>query len=219
LQKRFYHISKRLFDVIVSFVFLILLLPLFLIIAIAIKADSKGSVFYLQKRVGKDFREFRMFKFRTMKPGSDKGGLLTIGRDDQRITAAGKSLRRYKLDELPQLINVFTGQMSLVGPRPEVKKYVDLYNNEQKKVISIKPGITDLVSIRFFNENEIISRYANPEEGYIKEVMPEKLRLNLEYIRNQNFFSDLGILFKTLKRIFSPTSKNSSSNEFEDGSI
>ena len=144
-----------------------------------------------------------MFKFRTMITGSDRKGLLTIGENDSRITSAGRFLRRYKLDELPQLLNVLKGDMSIVGPRPEVKKYVALYTEEQKKVLSVKPGITDPVSIRFFNENEMIASYPNPEEGYIREVMPEKLRLNLEYIYHQSFRNDFMIIIKTIARIFS----------------
>lgn len=135
--------------------------------------------------------------------GSEKKGLLTVGEDDSRITSVGRFLRRYKLDELPQLLNVLKGDMSIVGPRPEVKKYVDLYTAEQQKVLSVKPGITDPVSIRFFNENEIIARYPDPEEGYIREVMPEKLRLNLEYIDHQSFSKDFAIVIKTIARIFS----------------
>jgi lipopolysaccharide/colanic/teichoic acid biosynthesis glycosyltransferase len=198
----FYLVSKRIFDILVSFIFLILLLPFFIIIAITVKAGSHGPVFYVQKRVGKDFKEFKMLKFRTMVTGAERKGLLTIGTNDARITQTGSFLRKYKLDELPQLINVLKGDMSIVGPRPEVKKYVDQYNEEQKKVMSIQPGITDLVSIRFFNENEILSRYEDPETGYVKEVMPEKLRLNLEYMENRSFVSDITIIVRTIARIF-----------------
>ena len=199
----FYLVSKRIFDILVSFIFLLLLLPFFIIIAIAVKAGSHGPVFYIQKRVGKNFKEFKMFKFRTMVTGADRKGLLTIGANDARVTQTGAFLRKYKLDELPQLINVLKGDMSIVGPRPEVKKYVDQYNEEERKVMTIQPGITDLVSIRFFNENEILSRYEDPETGYVKEVMPEKLRLNLEYMEHRSFLNDLTIIVKTIARIFS----------------
>ena len=202
MSRKIYLVCKRIFDFIVSLILLILFAPLFLTLAILIKADSKGPVFYLQKRVGKNFREFQIIKFRTMKPSSDEKGLLTVGGNDPRITSIGKFLRTYKLDELPQLINVLLGSMSLVGPRPEVKKYVDLYNEEQRKVLSVKPGITDPTSIKFFNENEILARYNNPEEGYIREVMPEKLRLNLDYISNQSFGEDIFIIVKTIQKIF-----------------
>lgn len=202
-NERFYLVTKRIFDVVISIVVLILLLPLFLLVAVAIKMDTAGPVFYVQKRAGKDRREFGMFKFRTMATGSDLKGLLTIGIDDKRITRSGQFLRRYKLDELPQLINVVAGNMSLVGPRPEVMRYVNFYTPQQLQVLNVKPGITDPVSIRFFDENQIIAKYADPEEGYVKEVMPEKLRMNLEYLKNRSFFSDLKIIWKTIARIFS----------------
>lgn len=198
-----YLITKRIIDVLVAGISLMLLSPVFLLIAIAVKADSRGPVFYLQKRVGLNRRIFSIIKFRTMHTGADRRGLLTVGYHDNRITRTGKFLRRFKLDELPQLINVLTGDMSLVGPRPEVEKYVNLYNAEQLKVLEAKPGITDPVSISFFDENDLLAGYDNPEEGYINEVMPEKLRLNLAYINQRNISSDLMILFKTIVRIFS----------------
>lgn len=198
-----YLITKRIIDVLVAGISLMLLSPVFLLIAIAVKADSRGPVFYLQKRVGLNRRIFSIIKFRTMHTGADRHGLLTVGYHDNRITRTGKFLRRFKLDELPQLINVLTGDMSLVGPRPEVEKYVNLYNAEQLKVLEAKPGITDPVSISFFDENDLLAGYDNPEEGYINEVMPEKLRLNLAYINQRNISSDLMILFKTIVRIFS----------------
>ncbi|HUM47753.1 MAG TPA: sugar transferase [Chitinophagales bacterium] len=198
-----YLFTKRIFDIVTASIALALLFPLFVLIGFAVKMDSPGKVFFLQKRVGHYGKVFSMFKFRTMYTGSDKKGLLTIGDEDHRITRSGKFLRRYKLDELPQLINVLAGNMSLVGPRPEVQQYVDLYNAEQKKVLQAKPGITDPVSLQYFNENELMSRYADPEEGYVKEVMPEKLRLNLEYLEHRSFYSDLRILLMTIARIFS----------------
>lgn len=192
---------KRIFDFVFSLIGLIILSPLFFVISLLIIFDSKGGVFYIQKRIGKNFKEFGIIKFRTMRPDSDKRGLLTVGGRDSRITKAGYFLRKYKLDELPQLINVFKGEMSFVGPRPEVKKYVDLYNKEQKKVLMVKPGITDNASIEFSNENEILGKYADAEKAYIEIVMPAKLNLNLNYINQQNFINDMKIIFKTIFKI------------------
>ncbi|HEY4799612.1 MAG TPA: sugar transferase, partial [Bacteroidia bacterium] len=170
---------KRLLDVFGSAIGICILLPFFILFALLIILDSGFPVLYLQERVGKDGNDFSLLKFRTMKKNSDKSGLLTVGEKDPRITGIGFFLRKYKLDELPQLFNVLSGDMSLVGPRPEVRKYVELYNEEQKKVLSVQPGITDLASIEYSNENELIARSANPEEFYIHEVMPKKLKLNL----------------------------------------
>ncbi len=194
---------KRLFDILFSLVALILLLPVFVIIAIAIIIDDGFPVFYLQERIGKNFRSFKLFKFRTMYKNADKMGYLTIGSKDPRVTKVGYYLRKYKLDELPQFINVLIGDMSIVGPRPEVKKYVDLYNEQQKKVLSIKPGITDYASIKYINENEILAHSENPEKTYIQEVMPEKLKINLEYIEKQNVLEDIKIILKTFTKILS----------------
>lgn len=194
---------KRLFDFFVSLIAVIILFPLFLLIAIAVAVDSRGGVFYIQQRIGKDFKPFGMFKFRTMYPDSDKKLLLTVGNRDNRITRVGFFLRKYKLDEFPQLINVLKGDMSLVGPRPEVKKYVYLYNEEQRKVLSVKPGITDLASIEYSNENEILSGHPDPEKAYIEEIMPAKLKLNLEYIAKRNFAFDVSLLLKTIGKILS----------------
>jgi len=157
----------------------------------------------MQSRVGKNNRDFQLFKFRTMFVGSEKKGLLTVGATDSRITPIGIYLRKHKLDELPQLLNVLFGSMSFVGPRPEVRKYVDLYNEEQKKVLLVKPGITDLASIEYFNENDLLAQSQNPEETYIKEVMPAKLSLNSQYISEQSLRTDLRIILKTLERILS----------------
>lgn len=195
--------AKRIFDIFFSLGGLVLLLPFFLIIAIAIIIDSRGGVFYRQKRVGKDGIEFGLWKFRTMFSGSDKKGLLTVGGKDARITKVGYFLRKYKLDELPQLINVFTGDMSLVGPRPEVKKYVDLYTPEQRMVLSVQPGITDYASLEYFEENELLGKSGNPEETYIKEIMPAKLNLNLRYIKEMSLLTDVKIIFRTILRIIS----------------
>ncbi len=192
---------KRLFDIFFSFIGLIVLIPLFILISIFIILDSRGGVFYLQKRVGKDNRDFSLLKFRTMRNGSDSGSLLTVGKDDPRITRVGAFLRKYKLDELPQLVNILKGEMSIVGPRPEVRKYVDLYNDRQKKVLTVKPGLTDYASLEYINENEILSKYDDPEKAYIEVIMPEKLELNLNYIKEKSFLTDLRIIFKTLARI------------------
>lgn len=194
---------KRVFDLLVASVLLILLAPLFLILIIIIWSGSKGPAFYLQTRVGLNGKDFKIFKFRTMYTGSDKKGLLTVGGKDQRITSAGVFLRKYKLDELPQLINVFIGDMSLVGPRPEVRKYVDLYEREQLRVLGVKPGITDYASIEYSNENELLAGAADPEKEYINTIMPAKLKLNLKYIAEKSLLTDLKIILKTLKKIIS----------------
>ena len=192
---------KRTFDIIASSIGLILLSPLFMLISIAIKLESKGGIFYLQKRVGLNGREFDLIKFRSMYENSDKKGLLTIG-NDNRITKVGKFIRKYKLDELPQLINVLKGEMSIVGPRPEVKKYVELYTNEQKKVLTVKPGITEYASIEYRNENELLAKSQYPEKTYIEEIMPKKLQLNLQYIERKGIITDLKIILLTLEKIF-----------------
>jgi lipopolysaccharide/colanic/teichoic acid biosynthesis glycosyltransferase len=194
--------TKRIFDFILSFLGIILLLPLFIVISILIILDSPGGIFYLQTRVGKNNKDFKLFKFRTMKTDSDKKGLLTVGNADSRITRTGLWLRKYKLDELPQLFNVLLGNMSLVGPRPEVRKYVDMYSPEQLQVLSVKPGITDNASIEYADENELLSKQSDPEKFYITEVMPAKLRVNLEYISNQSVAEDFRIILKTFFRIF-----------------
>lgn len=165
--------------------------------------NSGFPVFYLQSRVGKDNCDFKLVKFRTMHSGAEKKGLLTVGGRDPRVTAVGYYLRKYKLDELPQLFNVLAGTMSLVGPRPEVRKYVEMYNEEQKKVLWVKPGITDLASLKFINENDLLAKSSDPERTYIEEIMPEKLALNKEYIQNHHFGMDLKIIFSTLKKIIS----------------
>ena len=194
---------KRIFDLLFSFLGLLILSPFLLVIAILIVIDSKGDIFYLQQRVGKDNKDFNIFKFRTMRPNSDKQGLLTVGAKDSRITKIGVFLRKYKIDELPQLINVLIGNMSFVGPRPEVRKYVDLYNSEQKKVLTVKPGITDYASIEYSNENELLARSENPEKTYIEEIMPAKLELNLKYIKEASLLTDIKIIFKTFAKIVS----------------
>lgn len=192
---------KRIFDFILSLFGLILILPILLIIAILIKFDSKGPIFYKQVRVGKNSKDFKIFKFRTMHINADKQGLLTVGGKDPRITNVGFYLRKYKLDELSQLINVLKGDMSFVGPRPEVRKYVDLYSALQKKVLLVKPGITDLASIEFRNENDILSKQDNPEQYYIDVIMPTKLDINLKYINKRSLLNDIGVILKTFKII------------------
>lgn len=192
---------KRFCDILFSFVGLLILLPFFLLIALRILIDSRGGIFYRQLRIGINGKEFYLFKFRSMRNGSDKKGLLTVGGKDNRITKVGYFIRKFKLDELPQLLNVLIGDMSLVGPRPEVKKYVDLYNEQQKKVLSVRPGITDYASIEFINENELLGKSSDPEKTYIEIIMPAKLTLNLRYINEQGFGTDIKIIFKTLGKI------------------
>ncbi|WP_160689407.1 sugar transferase [Clostridium sp. C2-6-12] len=191
-------VIKRIFDLICSTLGLIVLSPVLIVIAIKIKAGSDGPVFFKQIRVGENGKEFEILKYRTMVVDAEKlGKQITVG-NDNRITKIGAFLRKYKLDELPQLINVFKGDMSLVGPRPEVPRYVKLYNVEQKKVLEVKPGITDLASIRYRDENDLLGGVENPEEFYINTIMPDKLTLNLEYIRKNNIFFDIYIILKTI---------------------
>lgn len=192
---------KRLFDVGCCVLGLIVLAPILLLIALLIRTDSKGPILYVQERIGLNGRPFYIFKFRTMVMDADKKGLLTVGGKDPRVTRIGYSLRRYKLDELPQLFNVLKGDMSLVGPRPEVKKYVDLYSSSQREVLTVKPGITDYASIVFVDENDILAKSADPEQAYIQEIMPAKLALNRKYIDEKGLLTDLRIIVKTLLRI------------------
>jgi lipopolysaccharide/colanic/teichoic acid biosynthesis glycosyltransferase len=192
----------RFFDILFSLLGLLLLLPFLLIITIVLLIGSRGGVFYLQERVGKNNRDFRLVKFRTMKPGSDKQGGLTVGARDPRITRTGFFLRKYKLDELPQLINVLKGEMSLVGPRPELRKYVDLYTEEQKKVLEVRPGITDIASLEYINENEILGESADPGRTYIEQIMPAKLELNKRFLEDRRTGIYFRIIGLTLKRIF-----------------
>jgi len=192
---------KRLFDIFFSLLGLAILLVPFMLISLIIVLDSRGGIFYRQVRVGKKGKDFKLFKFRSMRTNADKAGLLTVGGRDNRITRVGYYIRKYKVDELPQLINVLTGDMSLVGPRPEVRKYVDMYTAEQLKVLDAKPGITDYASIEYSNENEILGKANDPEKVYIEEIMPAKLRLNLKYISEQGLATDLKIIFKTIAKI------------------
>ena len=192
---------KRFFDIVSSLAGLVLLLPLFIIIVIVIITTDGAPLFYFQTRVGKNNTDFKLFKFRSMYKDADKKGLLTVGGRDPRVTPIGYYLRKYKLDELPQLLNVLIGNMSLVGPRPEVRKYVDLYTKEQMQVLSVKPGITDLASIYFINENELLAQSSEPEKTYINEILPQKLKLNLEYIAKQHFLTDIKIILNTIFKI------------------
>lgn len=192
---------KRLFDIVASLSGLILLSPLFIFVALWIKIDSKGPVFYRQVRVGRENKDFYLVKFRTMRTGADKGSLVTIGGRDSRVTRSGYWLRKFKIDELPQLLNVLKGEMSFVGPRPEVRHYVDYWTPEQMHVLDVRPGITDPASIKFYNESELLEKSDNPESYYIHEIMQEKIGMYLEYVANASFFKDLKIIFKTFKVI------------------
>ncbi len=192
---------KRGIDILFSLIGLICLFPFFIFISFFIFITSKGGVFFVQLRVGKNNKDFKLYKFRTMFLNSDSKGLLTVGNNDKRITKLGYYLRKNKLDELPQLINVLNGTMSLVGPRPEVRKYVNLYNSEQKSILEVKPGITDFASLMYYNENEILANSVNPEQTYINEIMPIKLELNKQYINEMSLLTDLKIIFKTFIKL------------------
>lgn len=194
-------IIKRFLDIVFSLSCILFLLPVFALVSLLIVLDSKGSVLYRQLRVGINSQDFLIFKFRTMYPFSEKRGLLTIGEHDHRITKVGFWLRRYKIDELPQLFNVLIGDMSIVGPRPEVRKYVELYDDEQLRVLTIKPGITDWASIAYSRENEILAGTNDPEKFYIQDVMPRKLAYNLKYVKNNSVWTDALIIVLTVKKI------------------
>ena len=191
---------KRIFDIISSLFGLILLSPFIIIIAILIKLDSKGPIFFKQVRVTKNGREFKIFKYRTMKIGSDKYSQITVGKDS-RITKIGDFLRKYKLDEIPQLINVLIGDMSLVGPRPEVPKYIALYTEEQREILKVRAGITDYASIEFSNENDILANEVDPEKAYIEKIMPRKIELNKKYLSEISVMTDIKIILLTIKKI------------------
>ncbi|EGQ79618.1 glycosyltransferase [Fusobacterium animalis ATCC 51191] len=191
---------KRIFDVTLSLFGLIILLPFMLIIAILIKIDSKGPVFFKQIRVTKNGKEFKIFKYRTMRVGSDKYSQITVGKDD-RITKIGSFLRKYKLDEIPQLINVLIGDMSLVGPRPEVPKYAALYTDEQKEILRVRAGITDYASIEFSDENDLLASEEEPEKAYIEKIMPKKIELNKKYLSEISILTDIKIILLTIKKI------------------
>lgn len=193
---------KRFIDILASGCGLLVLSPLFIILAIWIKLDSEGPVFYRQVRVGKDNKNFRIYKFRSMLQNADKAGLITVGGRDPRVTRSGFYIRKYKLDELAQLINVLIGDMSLVGPRPEVRKYVDLYTEEQRKVLTIRPGITDYASIEYIDENVLLEKSDDPDRTYIEEIMPAKIELNMRYINNPSLYEYFKLILLTIFKIF-----------------
>lgn len=192
----------RILDFTFAFLGLVLLAPVFCVIYLCVFFGSKGAGFYKQSRVGKNGVDFYLYKFRTMRVGSDKKSLITIGGRDSRITAIGYFLRKYKLDELPQLINVLQGDMSIVGPRPEVRKYVDLYTQSQKQVLSIRPGITDYASIEYVDENILLGKSENPEQTYISVVMPDKIKYNMKYINKQSVSEYFRIIILTIMKLF-----------------
>jgi len=195
-------VSKQAFDIVVAFVGLLLLSPLLLLVALLITIDSRGPVFFRQERVGRDFRPFLIYKFRTMvQDASRKGGSITFGLDP-RITRVGRLLRKTKIDELPQLINVLRGEMSFVGPRPEVWQYVELFRQDYEEILKVLPGITDLASLRYRHEAEILGRSENPEDEYVRRVLPEKIRLAKEYVRRSSLLFDVTIIFKTILTLF-----------------
>jgi len=192
---------KRLFDVVFSLIGMILLFPILLLISILIKLDSKGPILFIQGRVGKNNKDFNIFKFRTMRVLSDKKGLLTLGNNDSRITKMGYVLRRYKIDEFPQLINILKGDMSFVGPRPELRYYVNFYNDDDMKIFEVRPGITGLASLKYRNEVELLKAAKDPEAFFIKTIIPDKLKYNKAYISKQNFFFDLKLILLTIVKV------------------
>ena len=194
---------KRLFDIVFSLFGLILVSPLFLVIAVLIKRESPGKAFYRGERVGKNGKPFKIFKFRTMVPAAEKlGGPSTAG-DDPRLLKIGLFLKKYQLDELPQLINVLKGEMSFVGPRPEVKMYVDMMSSEEKRIIlSVPQGMTDLASLVNFHESDVLKGSPDPEKTYMEKIRPEKIRLQIEYVKNRSFLLDLKIIIKTILKVF-----------------
>ncbi|MBX2979140.1 MAG: sugar transferase [Flavobacteriales bacterium] len=193
---------KRLFDIVVSALALCILAPLLLLLALAVALGSPGGAFFRQERVGLNGRTFKLLKFRSMRPGSESQGQITVGARDPRITGVGHFMRKTKLDELPQLFNILLGDMSVVGPRPEVPRYVALYTTEQRQVLSVRPGLTSLASITYINENELLGRSNDPERTYVEEVMPAKLALDLQYVREQSLGLDLRIMLGTLMALF-----------------
>ncbi len=192
---------KRIFDILVSLLILLCFLPFGILVSIAILFESRGGVFYFQERIGKNGIPFKLWKFRSMRKDSDKSGKLTVGMRDPRITRSGIFIRKYKLDEFPQFINVLKGEMSIVGPRPEVKEYVDLYTEEQREILNVKPGITDLASLEYFKENELLGNSADPQKTYIEEIMPAKIELNKKYISNPTIGADIKIMWQTFLKI------------------
>jgi lipopolysaccharide/colanic/teichoic acid biosynthesis glycosyltransferase len=194
-------LAKRIFDICLSAVGVVLLTPVFILLSLLIMADSKGPVVYIQRRVGFKGTDFGLMKFRTMYPAADKLGNLTIGSRDPRITRIGYWLRKYKLDELPQLFNILRGEMSFVGPRPEVRKYVNMYTLEQLQVLKVRPGLTDWASIAYFNESDLLAHSSKPEQLYIEKIIPSKLSINLAYIKQQSLWTDIKVICQTIKRV------------------
>ncbi len=192
---------KRIFDIIFSTIILILFLPIGLIVSLIILFESRGGIFYFQERIGRNGISFKLWKFRSMRKNADKSGKLTVGMRDPRITRSGIFIRKYKLDEFPQFINVLKGEMSIVGPRPEVKEYVDLYTDDQREILKVKPGITDLASLEYFKENELLGKSEDPQKTYIEEVMPAKIELNKKYILNPTIGTDFKIMWQTFLKI------------------
>lgn len=205
MQDSFYStFGKRWFDIAASLIGLILLSPVFIVISLLIKLMDGGPVFYKQERMGKDFKPFLLIKFRTMTVDADKTGPLVTAGDDKRITRIGKFLRKTKLDELPQLLNVLKGDMSIVGPRPEVEKYVKEYEDDYKHILRVRPGITDYATVEYRNEEEILKAFVNPEEGYMREILPKKIKLYRKYIAEMGFKTDLKIIINTIIKIIKP---------------
>jgi lipopolysaccharide/colanic/teichoic acid biosynthesis glycosyltransferase len=192
---------KRLFDLVVSTIILLIFLPFGILISLLITIESRGGVFYRQERIGRNGTPFYLWKFRTMRKNADKLGKLTVGMRDPRITRVGLFIRKVKLDEFPQFMNVLSGDMSIVGPRPEVREYVDLYTEEQRKVLSVKPGITDYASLEYFKENELLGKSENPRQTYIDEIMPAKIELNKKYLANPTIGHDLKIMWMTFRKM------------------
>jgi lipopolysaccharide/colanic/teichoic acid biosynthesis glycosyltransferase len=192
---------KRTFDICISLIILAFFLPLGLILMLLIILESGGGVFYLQERVGLNGQLFNLIKFRSMRPNADKGSQITIGNRDPRITRTGYFIRRFKLDEFPQFINVIKGDMSIVGPRPEVPFYVEKYTETQRQILVVKPGITDYASLAYFNENEILAKAADPQKAYLEQIMPAKIELNQRYLSDPSLFKDLKIIWLTALKI------------------
>lgn len=192
---------KRFFDIIFAIIILIFFLPMGILLAVFISLESRGGIFYVQERIGKNGKPFGLLKFRTMRKNADKEGKLTVGMHDARITKTGRFIRQSKLDEFPQFFNVLMGQMSIVGPRPEVKEYVDLYTEEQRQILAVKPGITDLASLEYFRENEILGNAEDPQKAYIEEIMPAKIELNKKYLKNVSVWADIKIMWATFLKI------------------
>jgi len=202
MQDNFYEkFGKRLFDLTVSFAGLVVLSPVFLVITLLIKLTDKGPVFFKQTRMGECFKPFMLIKFRSMVVNADKIGLAITTKEDPRITGIGRFLRKTKLDELPQLFNVLKGEMSFVGPRPEVAKYVELFRDEYREILKVKPGITDFATIEFRDEEGILNKYDKPDDGYCREILPRKIELYKKYIKEKSFLTDVKLILLTLREI------------------